>query len=98
MPRQPPPPERGVWIVWRGRGYWLHEEGDDIYLYSANGRATPPYRLRGIGPTPAYDFGVFSTQTGKRLPGVFHRYLVQQKGPHRFPKVPRWFSPDDYRD
>jgi hypothetical protein len=95
MPRQPPITERGDWIAWRGRGYWLRQEAERVVLY-APGRQAPSYELRGIGVTPAYDFGAFSLRTGKRVGGVFHRYLVQRNGPQRFPKVPRWFSPDHW--
>lgn len=96
MPRQPPINERGEWIAWRGCGYWLREEDGQVRLYSP-GRAQPSYELRPTGLTPDYDFAAFSIRTGKQMPGTFHRYMVQQKGPHRFPKIPRWFSPDHYR-
>jgi hypothetical protein len=94
----PPISERGVWIAWMDRGYWLREEDERILLYNANGRKNPSFQLCGIGTTPTCDFAAFSLRTGKRMPGVFHRYMVQQKGPHRFPKVPRWYSPASYRD
>lgn len=96
MPRQPPG-DQGVYLVWRGRGYWLREEDGEVLLYGQRRPSVPVYRLQGVGVTPTYDFGVFSIQTGKQIPGIFHRYMVQQKGPHRFPKIPKWFSPDHLR-